>query len=109
MLRFLTPVLLCLSLFAPTANAQSVQTLFERGMEAGNAGDYISAFALVRQAAEGGHAPAQYTLGSMYSFGQGVELSKTEEMIWFERAASQDRDLKHIARCRRIERGNMGG
>ena len=93
MLRFLTPVFLCLSLFSATASAQSVQTLFERGMEAGNAGDYISAFALVRQAAEGGHAPAQYTLGSMYSFGQGVELSKTEAMIWFERAASQDHPL----------------
>ena len=93
MFRFLTPVLLCLSLFSAAANAQSVQTLFERGMEAGNAGDYTRAFELVRQAAEGGHAPAQYTLGSMYSFGQGVELSKTEAMIWFERAASQDHPL----------------
>jgi TPR repeat protein len=93
MFRFLTPVLLCLSLFSAAANAQSVQTLFERGMEAGNAGDYTRAFDLVRQAAEGGHAPAQYTLGSMYSFGQGVEPSKGEAMIWFERAASQDHPL----------------
>lgn len=93
MFRFLTPVLLCLSLFSATANAQSVQTLFERGMEAGNAGDYARAFELVRQAAEGGHAPAQYTLGSMYSFGQGIEPSRSEAMIWFERAASQDHPL----------------
>lgn len=93
MIRLLMPVLLCMSGLSGAAHAQSLQALFDRGMEAGHAGDYTSAFVLIRQAAEGGYAPAQYTLGTMYSAGQGAEPSRSEAAIWFERAAVQNHPL----------------
>jgi len=93
MFRVLAPLLLCLSVASGAANAQSVQSLFDQGMEAGHAGDYVRAFARIRQAAEGGYAPAQYTLGTMYASGQGAEPSRTEAVIWFERAAGQNHPL----------------
>lgn len=93
MFRFLTPVLLGLFMLSGAAGAQSVQTLFDEGVAAGNAGEYTRALALIRQAADGGYAPAQYTLGTMYSYGQGVAPSKTEARLWFERAAGQNHPL----------------
>lgn len=72
------------------ANADSLDQIYARGEALGRAGDFAAAAPLIRQAADGGHAQAQYTLGTLYSFGDGVPQSKAEARLWFEKAAAQD-------------------
>ena len=43
----------------------------------------------LRRAAERGDVVAQYTLGNMYSQGQGVAQDHAEAAIWYQRAAEQ--------------------
>ena len=59
-------------------------------MELGKAGDLDAAFPLIRSAAEAGLAQAQFTLGTMYTHGQGVPQSKAMAREWYHRAAGQD-------------------
>ena len=42
-----------------------------------------------RKAAEQWHAEAQYLLGRMYRFGEGVEENDAEAEKWFRKAAAQ--------------------
>ncbi len=42
-----------------------------------------------RRAAEGGHAPSQYRLATLYELGQGVPRNLAEAETWYERAARQ--------------------
>jgi hypothetical protein len=43
---------------------------------------------LLLQAAEQGHAEAQFNIGLMYLSGSGVENDHTTGMLWIERAAA---------------------
>lgn len=43
----------------------------------------------IREAAERGDAAAQYSLGSMYKAGSGVEQNKAEAARWYRKAAEQ--------------------
>jgi uncharacterized protein len=70
--------------------AQSPDELYRQGFALGKAGDYAAALPLLRRAGEGGHAAAQFALGSMYSNGQGVSQSKEQARVWFEQAAAQN-------------------
>lgn len=90
MLRFVP--LLLLSLFAAQgAIAATPEELYARGYALGQAGKVTEALPLIRSAAEGGHAQAQFTLGSMYAFGQGgLTQSRDEARAWYERAAAQN-------------------
>jgi TPR repeat protein len=88
--RRLALILACLAMTVMSARAETAQALFERGMQHGNAGDFAAALPLIRSAADAGHADAQYTLGTMYAFGDGVPLSKTDARHWFERAGAQN-------------------
>ncbi len=54
--------------------------------EAGNDRDALPLF---REAAEQGHAEAQYSLGFMYREGRIVERSYAEALTWFRKAAEQ--------------------
>lgn len=90
MLRLATILLACLAMTVMQATADTAQGTYERGMALGKAGDLAAAAPLIRSAADAGHAEAQFTLGTMYAFGQGVEQSKSEARAWFERAAQQD-------------------
>jgi TPR repeat protein len=83
--------LLAFGLLAVTALAETPsQAQFERGMELGKAGDIDAALPLIRSAAEAGLAEAEYTLGTMYTHGQGVAESKTIAREWYHKAAAQD-------------------
>ena len=53
------------------------------------AGNDREALPLFREAAEQGHAEAQYSLGFMYREGRIVERSYTEALTWFSEAAAQ--------------------
>ena len=46
-------------------------------------------FVACRVAAEAGHADAQYSLGYMYSMGEGVPQDYAEAAAWYHRAAEQ--------------------
>ncbi len=62
-------------------------------MNAYRAGDYTVAAQMLRPWAEKGVVEAQYTLGTLYTLGQGVELDYTAGIGWLRRAAEQ----RHLA------------
>ena len=51
--------------------------------------DYVEAVKWYQKAAEQGHASAQYSLGYMYSNGNGVTKDYTEAVKWYRKAADQ--------------------
>jgi len=79
----LLAVLLCsLSL---TAGAQD----FDKGLAAYNRGDYATALREWRPLAERGLAKAQYNLGAMYYYAEGVPQGYAEAAKWWRKAAEQ--------------------
>lgn len=89
-------LLMCFVLFSGglgSAHAESgteAQVQFDAGMALGKAGELEAAYPLIRQAAEAGLAQAQFTLGTMYTHGQGVAQSKATAREWYHKAAAQD-------------------
>ena len=51
--------------------------------------EFEDAFGCFQQAAEHGHAAAQYELGVAYSLGLGIEQNNEESMKWYRKAAEQ--------------------
>ena len=51
--------------------------------------DYSAAIKWYRMAADQGHAQAQYNLGVMYYYGQGVSQNTSEALRWFHKAQVQ--------------------
>ncbi len=49
----------------------------------------MRAFHWYLQAAEQGHADAQYQVGLMYELGQGVDKDIGEAELWYQRAVDQ--------------------
>jgi len=47
----------------------------------------------LRKAAERGYASAQYNLGVMYEYGQGVSQDYGEALIWYRKAARQGDEM----------------
>lgn len=93
MLRWLC--LVCALVFSLTANAGpsnaelSAEAAYQAGMERGRAGDFAAALPLIRQAAEAGHARAEFTLGAMYAKGQGMAANRALANQWYRRAAAK--------------------
>ena len=52
--------------------------------------DYARAIAAFRPLAEQGVVKAQYNLGRMYMYGEGVKQDKVEAVKWYRKAAEQD-------------------
>jgi TPR repeat protein len=82
----------------PTANAKAKRARAEQGdanaqfsqgveCEGKDPHEFRQAAAWYRQAAERGHALAQYRLGLMYANGQGVPHDAAEALTWIRRAA----------------------
>ena len=61
----------------------------ETGGAAYDRGDYATALEEFRPLAEQGDADAQFHLGLMYDFGEGVPQDRTEAAKWFHLAAEQ--------------------
>lgn len=87
----LIAISLCVSVTCQIAQANpGAQAQLDRGIELGKAGDLEAAFPLIRSAAETGLAEAQFTLGTMYTHGNGIQQSKAMAREWYHKAAAQD-------------------
>src|SRR5258708_2075085 len=60
---------------------------FETGLEAFNAGDYATAYAIWWPMAQRGDAKSQASLGFLYYSGKGVRRDDQKSLLWFSRAA----------------------
>ena len=62
----------------------------KEGYEALARKDYVTAMKEYRPLAERGNAEAQYRVGRMYEFGQGVPQDKAKGIAWVRKAAEQN-------------------
>ena len=62
---------------------------FDKGLAAAQTGDFATALQEFTPLAEQGNAWAQYNLGLMYDFGQGVTQDYAEAARWFRLSADQ--------------------
>lgn len=69
--------------------APSFANDFEEGLDAIHGTDYDKALTKLRPLASEGHAPAQYNLGVMYEWGNGVPQDDVEAMKWYRLSAGQ--------------------
>ena len=74
------------------------QADFQDGLAAFSRGDYAAAMREWRPLAEQGHAGAQYFLGNMYDFGQGVARDDAEAVKWYRKAAEQGQATTRLGR-----------
>ena len=63
--------------------------LYYQGIECDERREFDKAVQMYRQAAQLGHAPAQYVMGNRYSSGAGVTMDKEEAVKWYRMAAEQ--------------------
>ena len=79
---------------APAPVAKDKNSLYEEGLRffkgEGVTRDYAQAHKFFVEAAEMGHAKAQYRLGFMFSLGKGVKKSDQEAVNWWQKAAKQN-------------------
>ena len=76
-------ILLCWLVLAPLAWAG-----FDDGAVALRRGDYETALREFRSLAKQGHAEAQFILGTMYEYGDGVRKDNAEAVKWYRMAAN---------------------
>jgi len=69
--------------------APQVQSDFDKGAAAYEAGDYVEAFKWLHKAAKQGDVIAQLNLGRMYYYGEGVTKDNAEAGKWYRKAAEQ--------------------
>lgn len=69
--------------------ARDFRSARSAGIEAYHRGDFARAWAILRDSAERGDAQAQYYVGAMYHFGQGIEADPATAALWYRRAADQ--------------------
>ena len=84
--RFLA---LALLVVAMGSTSLTVAGPLEDGVTAIRRDDYATALRLLRPLAEQGDARAQYHLGALYDFGQGVPLDYAQAAFWYRMAAEQ--------------------
>ena len=61
---------------------------YQKGLDAAMAGDFATALKEWKPLAEQGYADAQFTLGEMYTFGEGVLEDYVSAYMWFNLASS---------------------
>ena len=83
--------LLGLTLSLLLGNGVAVAADFNKGFQAAQSGDYKTALAEWTPLAEQGDADAQFNLGIMYAYGQGVSENHTTAVKWYTKAADQGR------------------
>ena len=62
---------------------------FKKGLDAAKKGNFETALKEWRPLAEQGDSYAQYKLGLMYDYGEGVIEDDTQAVYWFRKAAEQ--------------------
>jgi TPR repeat protein len=63
------------------------QANFQEGITSFRSQDYRRAFILLKPEAEKGQRDAEYAIGYMYYYGQGVVENRKEAWVWINRAA----------------------
>ncbi len=61
----------------------------KEGFAAYQAGDFKKAYALWLPPAEAGNAEAQFRIGRLYDFGEGVEKNDVQTVFWYDAATKQ--------------------
>ena len=74
---------------AVTLTVPAVAQNFDKGLDAYQRGDYVTALQEWRPLAEQGSPPAQYRLGTMYAYGIVVAKDYKTARNWYEKAARQ--------------------
>jgi len=70
---------------------------FEQGISAFKLQDYRAAFIRLKPSAEKGQRDAQYAIGYMYYYGQGVVEDRKKAWYWIKAAARQGQPEALIA------------
>lgn len=78
-------ITLCLSLMACVSH----NTALEEGIKCFRAQDYRSAFIRLKPLAHSGSPDAQYAVGYMYYYGEGVTENRRKAMYWIKCAAKK--------------------
>ncbi len=71
------------------ARAQTLVGLAFDWGKGGEAQDFAQAMTWYRKAADQGYAAAQFVIGVLYDFGQGVKQDYVQAMTWYRKAADQ--------------------
>ena len=82
-------ILIAIVFFLPINKSENADDLYQKGEQAFHDKNYPTAISSFEKAAEQGHAGAQYYLGYMYQYGQGVSQDYTKAMEWYRKAAEQ--------------------
>lgn len=69
-------------------------------------GDYSTSFKWMLQSAEAGFDEAQFSVGTMYWFGDGIELDNKSAVLWLEKAAEQGHILAMSTLATHYESGS---
>lgn len=78
-----------LALMLLAASMASGAEPLDEAKNAINAGDYNTAAAIYKNLAAQGNAKAQYNLGLMYSYGDGIREDRAEALKWYRASAEQ--------------------
>lgn len=70
-------------------SAQQAQELFDRAHKLYNQDDFAASIPLFREAADLGHARAQFYMGYLHDTGKGVEKNYDEAIRWYRMAAEK--------------------
>ncbi len=88
-LFFLLPLLTATFSFQVSAKTPTTSNAFEFGWAAYEYGDYQEAARIWQPLAAQGDAQAQLNLGTLYDFGQGVQMDVALAVKWYRAAATQ--------------------
>ena len=97
--------ILVLALEAPGAPSAIAQD-YERGLSAYNRADYQTALREWDSLAQFGDPKAQFGLGLMHTFGQGVPENNIFAMDWYRRASERGHPGAQLFLGRGLENGN---
>ncbi len=88
--RHVVLYLLAVLLVGCSSTAAHNQQALEQGQNSFSQGHYTTAFRQLLPAAKASDADAQYAVGYMYYYGEGVTQNRTQAMNWFRKSAQQN-------------------
>ncbi|NEN76197.1 sel1 repeat family protein [Pelistega sp. NLN82] len=83
-------LLSCATSYAVASSTNYLQDQLHKAQQAFDIKDYEKAMAILRPLAEQGNAEAQFKLGSMYQFAQGVQTNYNEAIYWYLKSAKKN-------------------
>ncbi|MGL6029640.1 MAG: tetratricopeptide repeat protein [Legionella sp.] len=95
-----------LVVFVPVLIACTSNLNLQEGIRSFRAQDYRKAFIRLKPEAKKGNADAQYAVGYMYYYGQGVVESRKKAWFWIEIAAKAGQP-EAVAAVKILEKGSL--